>query len=130
MALALADEDPTIAALGVNAAVESCPPDIVPRLMALAGQENLNDELRASAIKALIRQATTPAVLELLLRITGGDATFSLWRALPPTSQTMLTALAGLARHWPQEPRAASVLRRAVKSAEPAVRAAATGTQP
>jgi hypothetical protein len=130
MAMALADEDPTISALGVNAAVESCPPEVVPRLMALAGQENLNDELRASAVKALIRQAPTPAVLELLLGITGGDATFSLWRALPPTSQTLLTALTGLARHWPQERRAASVLRRAVKSAEPAVRAAAAETQP
>jgi len=130
MAGALADEDPTIAALGVNAGLEWCPPDILPRLIALASQENLDDELRASAIRVLVRQGAVPAVLELLLSITGGDATFSLWRALPPTSQTLLAALSGLARHWPQEGRAASVLRRAIKSPEPVVRAAAAGTQP
>jgi hypothetical protein len=127
--LALDDQDPTITALGLNAALESCPPDIMPRLIALAGQPGLKEELRALTVKALVRRGDVPEVLELLLRITGGETFFSRWGALPPTTPTLLAALAGLARHWPREHRAARVIQRARKSTETAVQAAATESQ-
>jgi hypothetical protein len=127
--LALADDDTTIAALGVNAILESCPPDVVSRLVTLAGKTHLDDGLRALTVKALVRHSASPVVLDLLLRITAGDVAFSRWRGLPPTTQTLLAALAGLARHWPEHQHAASVLRRALKSPDPLVRAAASGAQ-
>jgi hypothetical protein len=126
---ALDDQDPTIVALGLNAALESCPSDIVPRLIALAGQPGLKEELRALSVRALVRRGAAPEVLELLLRITAGETFFSGWRALPPTTPTLLAALAGLARHWPRERRAARVIQRASKSTETAVQAAVTESQ-
>jgi len=42
---------------------------------------------------------------------------------------SLLVALAGLARHWPREHRAARVIQRARKSTETAVQAAATESQ-
>ena len=101
----------------------------MPRLIALAGQPGLKEELRALSVKALVRRGDAPEVLELLLRITGGETFFSRWRALPPTTPTLLAALAGLARHWPRERRAARVIQRARKSTETAVQAAATESQ-
>ena len=58
--------------LGLNAAVESCPTDIVPRLIALASQPGLKEELRALSVKALVRGNAEPEVLGLFLRITAG----------------------------------------------------------
>jgi hypothetical protein len=126
---ALDDPDPTIKPLGLNAALDSCPAEVVPRLIALAGQAGLNEELRALSVKALVRRADAPEVLGLLLRITAGETFFSRWRALPPTTPTLLAALAGLARHWPRERRAMHVIHRARKSPDAAVRAAVTESQ-
>ena len=128
--LALDDADSTIVALGLNAALESCPSDVVPRLITLAGEGGLKPELRVLTVKALVRRGASAEVLDLLLRITAGETFLSRWRALPPTTPTLLAALAGLARHWPHDRRAAQVLRRARKSPEAAVRAAVTEMQP
>lgn len=131
IAQALDDRDATILTLGLNAAIESCPPDLVPRLVALAEQDGVSEELRMLSVKALVRRGPAPApeVLTLLLQITEGETFFSRWRALPPATPTLLAALAGLARHWPRERRAVHVIRRARRSTDATVRAAVTENQ-
>jgi hypothetical protein len=130
LASALADDDRRILALALKSALDQCPASIAPALLELAGQDTLDDQLRASAVRALVRVSATSEVLELLLRISSGDAGWTRWRPkLPGTSETLLAALAALARRWPDDRRAAAVLRRAARSVEVEVRAAARTVQ-
>jgi hypothetical protein len=71
----LADSDGRVLLLALAAAAESCPPEAVARLEALAADHHRDVELRARALRALGR--TPPVQLDRALRRLGA----SQWRA-------------------------------------------------
>jgi hypothetical protein len=125
----LADDDERVLAAALHAAMEHRPAHAASRLLALADSTTLPDQVRALAVKALVRIAQGPETLAVLLRVASGEVRLILWRTLPPTSETLLAALTALATTWPDDRRAAAVLRRARRSADAAVRRAASGDQ-
>jgi len=127
LAAALADQDAGVVSLALTAVTERAPLDVRSPLLALVGAPTTPDELRAAAVKALVRANRAPEVLEALLAIAGADARWSPWRKLPVVTQSLIAALGALAQYWPKDPRAKSVLRQARSSSEPAIRQAVEG---
>jgi hypothetical protein len=118
---AVRDPDPRIVLQAIKAAQDGCPSALLPVVVALARSEATDDELRAAAITVLARASRIEPVLELLLGIAAGDGRRS-WRAsTTPATQTQLAALAGLIHAWPNDRRAAAVIRRAAANGAPEV---------
>lgn len=129
----LEEEDPRSVALGLGAALEEAPLEVIPNLLGIMEDESLGEELRIMAVRALAR-LKAPETAAALLDLTEEPAS---WigrllgrRKLKPRTPVMLEALAGLARHWWHEPGVQRLLATARKSVDPAVREAAEGRRP
>ena len=128
---ALADSDERVLRMALAAALDHSSPAVTRRLAELAAQDTMPDELRAAAIAALARASRQPGTLELLMRIACGDGRLAWWPgARVPRGQTVVAALTALAEHWPHEPRAAALVRRAAASPHPEIRLAVKAATP
>jgi len=121
---ALADSSPRIVAMGVYEAEMGAHPSAVSALAGIALSDDEDPDLRAHAARALARLGT-PEALEKLLELARPR-----WRglraALRDESPVLLAVLRGLAEHWPAEPQAEAILRRARKSSNRSIAKAAS----
>lgn len=122
---ALQDESDRSVALGLAEAERGCPPGAENRLVDLATDRGTRPEFRQMAIRALA-DLGSDAALHTLLRLTRGRRRWFRRRELPEPTAHVLTALTELARGWPLDSRAASVLARARRSESSEMRRAAT----
>jgi hypothetical protein len=120
----LVDPDPGITAVALGAALESCPPAMLPLMERMARDPTRLSAHRVLAIRVLARSRTARA-LEWLALFALPRTRWFRRRRLAPKSPELLAALAGLAAHWPDEPRAQQVLATAERHADADVRAAA-----
>ena len=120
---ALADTDPQIIRLGIDASSKDCPPAAVPRLVQRVASGRLPLELQVLAIRVL---GTTRAASALTC-LADMTITRSRWlrrERLAPKSAAVLAALSALAIHWPSAARVAPLLTLAATSSDPEIRAA------
>ena len=121
--MSLRDDDPAVLRQGLFAAVESCPPATIPRLLVMADSAG-ESEIRTLAIRAL-GSARTPALLDwLVLRATVRRGILRR-EHLAPKSPELLAALGALAHSWRADPAAARVLHLARTSGDPDIAGAA-----
>jgi hypothetical protein len=118
----LADSDPRVLGIALTATHGGCPPAAARQLVALVGQETLDDELRAVAVEALARADRSPQVLHVLLGVASRNGRLLRRPVLAPKSARVVAALAALAANWAGDPRAAAVIRCAVSSSDAEIR--------
>jgi hypothetical protein len=120
----LADADPAITAVALGATLESCPVVVLPLIERMARDPARLSAHRVMAIRVLARSRTTRALESL----AGMAVTRTRWlrrQRLAPKSPEVLAAIAGLAAHWPTEPRVQQVLAEADRHSDADIRAAA-----
>jgi hypothetical protein len=118
---ALGDPDDQVLRVALGAAIDGCPMAAIPRIARRVTERELESDLDLLAIKVLAT-SNDPAALECLLScVTTGRGWFG-GRRLAPRSPRLVTALAALVARWPTDPRAVSVLARANRHPDPAVR--------
>jgi hypothetical protein len=120
----LADPDPGITAVALAAALESCPVAVLPLIERMARDQARLSAHRVMAIRVLARSRTTRA-LESLAGMAVSRTRWLRRQRLAPKSPELLAAIAGLAAHWPTEPRVQQVLAEAERHADADIRAAA-----
>jgi hypothetical protein len=120
----LVDPDPGITAVALGAALESCPPAMLPLIERMARDPARLSAHRVLAIRVLARSRSTRA-LESLASLALLRTRWFRRRRIAPKSPEVLAAIAGLAAHWPEEPEAQQVLATAERHADADVRAAA-----
>jgi hypothetical protein len=123
---ALGDRDDVIVTLALGAAVEACPEEALPLVRQLVTAAGRDSAVRAQAVRVLAR-AGGPEAVEVLVMLARARRRW-LRQPLAPRSPAMLAAIAGLAQHWPDEPRAAAVLRDAMHHRDLRIRKAARGS--
>lgn len=116
--VALHDGDERVLRVAVNAASERPCRGAAAQLLVLAAQEALADDLRALAIQALVRASRSEETLQLLLQLATRTTRRLRWPARDSASRTSLAALGALAACWPQNAKAAAIVRRAAAAAE------------
>ena len=121
---ALADYDEFCLKLGLNAAIERCPPSATQIVMNRIVDRELSPELRALAIRVLASIKTTSSLEWLLQFVFGGKPGASRER-FGTKSPELLAALSGLATHWRGDARVAPALALASRNSDPEIRAAA-----
>ena len=126
--LALADNDPRVVKLGLDAATGGLPRQAVTRLMVLINNPARPVDLRLRAIR-LLAQAPTPATRDWLFEKVLTKRTLFRGPRLTPKSPEMIAALEVLARKWRAYPQAAYALKLAEESGDPELVAAATGKE-
>ncbi len=119
----LSDPDSSGVRVAVMAAGEDCPPAAAPLLLRGLAEGRIEPGLVPSAIRALGPLVTEPKVLDVLLSYGGRKLPFLGWR-VAAKSKEALVALSALARHWGDDPRAAQLLARAQRHADPEIRQA------
>ena len=119
----LLDTDDAIVALALTSALESCPPDAVPIVQAIAVDPKRPSEQRTLAARVVTR-AGTPEALGVLLQIIALRRRWFLKR-MAPKSPELLAALAGLAAQWREDRAASEVLFHARQHHDSEIRAAA-----
>ena len=118
---AIADSDEKMLRLGLTAALESCPPGLVPVILRRLSDRDLASEPRVLAIRVLAASKTRTA-LDYLVGLTVRKRRF--WgRRLAPKSAEVLAALGGLAQHWSDDPRAKAVIGLAERHTDTEMRA-------
>ncbi len=126
--LALADNDPRVVKLGLDAAAGGLPRQAVTRLMVLINSPGRPVELRLRAI-SLLAQAPTPATRDWLFDRVLTKRTLFRGPRLTPKSPEMLAALEVLARKWHTYPQAAYALKLAGESGDPELMHVARGPE-
>jgi hypothetical protein len=119
----LGDTDGRMMRLALMAALRGIPVGAVPRVIALANNREVPEDVRIQAIRVL-GAARSPQALEVLLTLTNRGRTLFGRAKLLPKSSEFLAALTALATGWGREPRAMAVLARAAMSGDPEIRAA------
>lgn len=114
--------------LGLVAAAEGCPPPAVGSIISRLAREELGDDLRALAYRA-IGPVQDDAVVDTLLAGCLSRRRFLWFRRLAPRTSASLEALTSLAMHWRYHPRAAKILARAGKHRDKLMREAAGAHQ-
>ena len=122
---ALVDTDPQIIRLGIDATQKDCPPGVLPRLVQRVAAGTLPLDLQVLAIRAL-GSSRAPVAVPCLLDLAVTRSRWLRRERVAPKSGAVLAALAALASTWPTAPRVAPLLARAIASADPEIRAAAT----
>lgn len=120
----LTDADERVVRVAVRAAQTGLPDAAVALLARRAGDARLPMDLRVGVMRAL-GGVHSPLALEALLRVTTSGRTFLGRPRLAARSPEMLAALAALAEGWSGDRKAAAVLRRARRSGDTDLRAAA-----
>lgn len=121
----LDDADSRVMRLGLAAIQQEHPADLVGRLIEIAGDTALEQEVRLMAVTAMGRDRDE-AVLRMLLRLTDGGRSFFGRLRLPLKSAVLLAAVRALSEVWPDDARAARVLAVANRSSDPEIRHAAS----
>ena len=125
---ALADPDPGVTQIALTAALEQCPAGAALVVKNRSADRALSPEVRATAVRVVAASKGRDIPEWLLVRALAGRTVFGKPK-LAPKSPEMLAALAGLAAHWRDDPRAIPALRAAFDSSDPEVRSAAMPTQ-
>jgi hypothetical protein len=121
----LEDGDPRIVRLGLAAIPQECSPNLVHRVIALAGDSALGQEIRFLAVTTLGR-LRYDAARDALLRLADGGRSILRRPRLPPKTPVLLAVLRALHENWGDDPRAARVIAMAARSSDPEVRLAVT----
>lgn len=120
---ALAAPDPPTMRLGIQAAMEECPPSAVPRLLELLAMRELDSGMRSSAARA-VAPVEDERVVNALVKVCLTRSVIPFFRRLAPRTPEMLAALQGLAAHWAYHPKAMPVLAKAARNKDTEVRKA------
>jgi len=118
---ALRDPDPRTARLALTAALDNCPPLVVPLIVAVARDGSIASELRVLAIKVLGR-TSHPAALAALIALTDGGTTWRGRPKLPARSIELVAVVMALAAGWSKDARGRAILALAAASKDPEVR--------
>jgi hypothetical protein len=124
---ALRDDDPRTIRLALSAALDDCPPTVLPLITQIALDQTMSSELRVLAIKVLGRVRSTAALSALLALVDGGTNWLGRHR-LAPRSLELLAALLALAAGWRNDVKASALLALAAASGDPEIRTAASRT--
>ena len=125
---ALADPDPGVTQIALAAALEQCPAGAALVVKNRSADRTLTPEVRATAVRVVAASKGRDIPDWLLARALAGKTVFGKPK-LAPKSPEMLAALAGLAAHWRDDPRAVPALRAAFDSSDSEIRSAAMPTQ-
>ncbi len=120
---AIADVDPQLVRLGLDAAARECPPAVVPRLVQRIDARSLSPELQSLAVQVLATSPTS-AALHCLLGLATRRTRWLRRERIAHRSPVVLAALTGLATQWAHEPNAARVLAKAAGSSDREIRGA------
>ena len=120
LAAALRDGDIGMLKIGLKAARTSMPESVVPILARRVVDPSFPPEFRTSALQ-LIARSNSMLALESLLRYVMGGTTLLGKPKLAAKTPEMLIALAGLARSWQNERRAAPLIALARDSKDPEI---------
>lgn len=120
---ALADPEGRLVRLALMAATRGAPTGGLPRVIALAQNRQVPQDIRLQAIRVL-GAAQAPQALDVLLGLSDGGRSLFGKQKLLPKSREFLAALTALATGWGREPRATAVLARAATSPDAEIRAA------
>lgn len=118
------DADVAIQALALSAALEGCPPEVIPIVQRLAVDPQGPAGTRAMAIKVVARSGDS-GVVDVLVDLALARR-FRFFRRIAAKAPEVVAAVAGLAAHWSEDTRAAEVLARARRHRDPEIRAAAS----
>jgi hypothetical protein len=124
---ALEDLDPRVVHLGLTALQFAVPEDLLPRVLNLAVDADLDDDIRTLAVKVAGRVERFP-VLDMLLELTDGGRSLLGRFRLPVKTPVLLAALRALAETWSNNDRAAPALAAAHESADPDIQAAVSAS--
>ncbi len=120
---ALDDLDPRIVHVGLTAIQQACPEELIPRIINLAVDADLDDDIRTLAVN-VVGKLRRPQVLDALLELTDGGRSLLGRIRLPLKTSVLLAALRALSEEWAFDSRAAAVLGVAAESPDPDIRAA------
>jgi hypothetical protein len=120
---ALEDLDPRVVHLGLTALQFAVPEVLLPRVLNLAVDADLDDDIRTLAVK-VAGKVQRFDVLDVLLELTDGGRSLLGRFRLPVKTPVMLAALRALADTWSANDRAAAVLAAADESLDPDIQAA------
>jgi hypothetical protein len=126
--LALRDRDDQIVRLGLGRAMDRCPAGALEIIRQRLATRTLDAELELLAIR-VVGTVNDPAAVDCLLEYVVKSRGWFRVSRLTKGSPRTLAALAGLSSRWASDPRVASVLQRAARHPDPAVRAAASRDQ-
>jgi hypothetical protein len=124
---ALEDLDPRVVHLGLTAIQHACPEEFLPRVLNLAIDADLDDDIRTLAVRVAGNVQRLP-VLDTLLELTDGGRSLLGRFRLPLKTPVLLAALRALADTWSFDERAAAVLNAAHESPDPEIQAAASAS--
>jgi hypothetical protein len=124
---ALEDLDPRVVHLGLSALQFAVPEQLLPRVLNLAVDADLDDDIRTLAVKVAGRVERYP-VLDMLLELTDGGRSLLGRFRLPVKTPVLLAALHALADRWAMNDRAAAVLTAAHESPDPEIQAAVSAS--
>jgi hypothetical protein len=126
--MALRDRDDQIVRLGLGRAMDRCPAGALEVIRERLAAHDLDAELELLAIR-VVASVDDPAAVDCLLEYVVKSRGWFRGSLLTKGSPRALVALAGLSSRWASDPRVASVLQRAARHPDPAVRAAAAREQ-
>jgi hypothetical protein len=121
---AIADNDPALARLGLDAAVKHCPSNVCSRIVQRLQAESFAPELQGPAVQAIAASGQA-AALDCLLGLASVRTRWLKRERVAPKSPVVLAALSALAVHWTSDPRAVALVGRAAHSSDRDIRAAA-----
>jgi len=122
---ALGDRDDQIVRLGLGRALEQCPAGALEIIRERLAARTLDAELELLAIR-VVASVDDPAAVDCLLENVVKSRGWFLGSKLTKGSPRALAALTALSSRWAADPRVATVLQRAARHPDPAVRAAAS----
>jgi len=120
---ALEDLDPRVVHLGLTALQYAVPEELLWRVLNLAIDADLDDDIRTLAVKVAAKVQRLP-VLDVLLELTDGGRSLLGRFRLPVKTPVLLAALRALADTWATNDRAATVLAAAHESPDPEIQTA------
>ena len=125
----LDDHDVRIMRLGLVALQDECPPALAARVVRVATDARIAEELRVLAVGALARSRERVS-LDALRQLVDGGRTLLGKPKLAPRTAVFLAAVRALAKAWAAEPSVAGMLALAMSSSDPEVRQAAHPGRP
>jgi hypothetical protein len=124
---ALEDMDPRVVHLGLTALQFAVPEELLPRVLNLAVDADLDDDIRTLAVQVAGKVQRFP-VLDMLLELTDGGRSLLGRFRLPVKTPVVLAALRALADMWSDSDRAEAVLTAAHESLDPDIQAAVSAS--
>ncbi|GAC1516726.1 MAG: hypothetical protein NVS1B4_13380 [Gemmatimonadaceae bacterium] len=125
LVLAVSDADERTVLIALGEALERCPPIVVAAARGRVDRGELEPPVRALAVRVVAAHGSgdTPA---WLAGVATKTKRWLLRTRLAPSSPEVLAAITGLAHHWGEDPRAATVLALALRSPDPDIMACVT----